>query len=254
MKKCSCCQEHKEYSHFHKNKTQKDGYKNQCKSCIKIGGEKYRKNNKDSIREYMTNNKDRIKEQQKDYRFKNSIKIKDKQKLWRDTQQDKLIEKNRLKEYRINNEEKIKKRQKDWRIANSDKIRDYQIIYIKENKDKINEYYRIKHNTDPLTKLKKNIRNRIRESLKTIGGTKNNKTTLILGCTFEEFKQHIESKFEPWMNWDNHGLYNGELNHGWDVDHIVPLSTAVNEDEVIKLNHFTNLQPLCSKLNRDIKR
>jgi len=26
------------------------------------------------------------------------------------------------------------------------------------------------------------------------------------------------------------------------------------EEDVIKLNHYTNLQPLCSKINRDIKR
>jgi len=56
------------------------------------------------------------------------------------------------------------------------------------------------------------------------------------------------------MNWDNHGLYNGELNYGWDIDHIIPLATAKNEGELIKLNHYTNLQPLCSKINRDIKR
>jgi len=56
------------------------------------------------------------------------------------------------------------------------------------------------------------------------------------------------------MNWDNYGLYNGELNFGWDIDHIVPISTAKTKEEIIKLNHYENLQPLCSKINRDIKR
>lgn len=76
----------------------------------------------------------------------------------------------------------------------------------------------------------------------------------ILGCTFEEFKFHLESKFETWMTWENRGLYNGEFNHGWDIDHIIPGSTAKNEEDLIKLNHYANLQPLCSKINRDIKR
>ena len=56
------------------------------------------------------------------------------------------------------------------------------------------------------------------------------------------------------MSWDNYGKYNGKNSFGWDIDHIIPISSAVNESEVIKLNHFTNLQPLCSKINRDIKR
>lgn len=61
-----------------------------------------------------------------------------------------------------------------------------------------------------------------------------------------------DSKFEPWMTWGNRGLYNGELNYGWDIDHIIP--SAETEEGVIKLNHYTNLQPLCSKVNRDIKK
>ena len=60
--------------------------------------------------------------------------------------------------------------------------------------------------------------------------------------------------FEPWMNWENKGLYNGKLNYGWDIDHKIPVSSATTEEELVKLNHYTNLQPLCSKINRDIKK
>ena len=31
-------------------------------------------------------------------------------------------------------------------------------------------------------------------------------------------------------------------------------SLKVGKNELLKLNHFTNLQPLCSKINRDIKK
>ena len=55
------------------------------------------------------------------------------------------------------------------------------------------------------------------------------------------------------MSWNNYGLYNGELNYGWDIDHIIPISSAKNEDELLKLNHYSNLQPLCSKVNRNLK-
>jgi hypothetical protein len=40
------------------------------------------------------------------------------------------------------------------------------------------------------------------------------------------------------MTFDNYGM------KGWHLDHIIPLSSANNEDEIIKLCHFTNLQPL----------
>ena len=56
------------------------------------------------------------------------------------------------------------------------------------------------------------------------------------------------------MTWKNKGLYNGEFNYGWDIDHIIPLSSAENYEDLVKLNHYSNLRPLCSKVNRDIKR
>ena len=86
------------------------------------------------------------------------------------------------------------------------------------------------------------------------GYNKKSKTQDILGCSFEEFKIHLESKFESWMNWDNYGKYNGELNFGWDIDHVMCKSSAKTEEELIKLNHYSNLEPLCSKVNRDIKK
>jgi len=86
------------------------------------------------------------------------------------------------------------------------------------------------------------------------GYTKKSRTHEILGCSYEEFKEYLESKFEPWMTWDNYGLYNGTPNYGWDMDHIIPSSSATTEEGLLKLNHFSNLQPLCSFFNRDIKK
>ena len=36
-------------------------------------------------------------------------------------------------------------------------------------------------------------------------------------------------------------------------DHIIPLSSDKTEEELVRLNHYTNLQPLCSYVNRYIK-
>jgi hypothetical protein len=153
--------------------------------------------------------------------------------------------------YRIINSEALKESHKNYEINNKDKRKSY----LELNKDKIRErsrnYQRLKCKTDPFFKLKKNVRNLIYKSFSVNKVSKRTKD--ILGCSFEEFKIHLESKFEPWMNWENRGKYNGELNYGWDIDHIVPISSAKNEEELIRLNHFSNLQPLCSKFNRDIK-
>ena len=45
------------------------------------------------------------------------------------------------------------------------------------------------------------------------------------------------------MSFDNYGF------DGWHIDHIVPLATAKTEEQVAKLNHYTNIQPLWAKDN-----
>jgi hypothetical protein len=153
------------------------------------------------------------------------------------------------KNYRKNNPEKSKQSTKKYKDRNKDKVEAYR----KKYKTRKNELQKIKKTTDPLFALSTKIRQTILKSLgrKTKGSSR---TEEILGCSFSEFKKYIESKFQPWMSWDNRGKYNGELNYGWDLDHIMPLASAKTEKEIIALNHHTNFQPLCSKINRDIKR
>lgn len=126
-------------------------------------------------------------------------------------------------------------------------------LYSALNKEKRKSYRKEKYHNDPLFKLKVLCNSYIRTSLKRNNYIKSNRTEEIIGCTIEELKIYLESKFESWMNWNNHGIYNGEENFGWDIDHIIPLSSVYEENKIIELNHYTNLQPLCSKINRDIK-
>ena len=155
-------------------------------------------------------------------------------------------------------DEKRKKYLKEYYQRNKEKILNQSKIYFKNNQkikqDKNNKRYKERRDSDPLFKLSTNLRRNLRTAFNKGNFSKKSRSYEILGCSFEKFKQHLESLFEPWMNWENYGLYNGELNYGWDIDHIIPNSSALTEDEVIKLNHYTNLQPLCSKVNRDIKR
>lgn len=46
--------------------------------------------------------------------------------------------------------------------------------------------------------------------------------------------------------------FNG-TSYGTSYGRFVPGLNS-SEDEIIKLNHYTNIQPLCSKINRDIKK
>lgn len=154
------------------------------------------------------------------------------------------------RKYRKENSEKIK----EWRKNNVEHVKQWRKKYKQANKEKIAKYEREKRRTDPLYKLKANIRRTICDSLKQKGYLKDSQTIKIIGCTFDELKKYLESKFEYWMTWENKGLYNGNPNYGWDIDHIIPLSEAKSKDDVIRLNHYTNLQPLCSYINRDVKK
>jgi hypothetical protein len=188
------------------------------------------------------------KEKQKLYYEMNKEKIKEREKRYREENKEKILQKK--KEYREQNKDKLKQ----YREENKERLKEYRQTNKEKLLQKEKEYKNKRKKNDPLYKLKYVTRTAICNSFKKNTFKKLTKTELILGCTFEEFKLHLESKFESWMTWDNYGLYNGELNYGWDIDHVIPMVKATNKGEVIELNHFTNLQPLCSKVNRDIKR
>lgn len=114
-------------------------------------------------------------------------------------------------------------------------------------------YHRNKLATDVTYKMKIRVKDLICKSFNKRGYKKSLTTHKILGCSYDDFKSHIESKWEPWMSWENYGKFNGERNSGWDYDHIIPTSSAKTKPDIVKLNHHTNIQPLCSYINRRIK-
>lgn len=122
--------------------------------------------------------------------------------------------------------------------------------YYKENKSTINEkrkpknriYEKKRRLVDPLFKLSSNLRRRLRYALSVTSYTKNKILTQYLGCSVEELKQHLQSKFTEGMTWDNYGE--------WHIDHIIPLCSAKTEQELYELCHYTNLQPLWAKDNQ----
>lgn len=159
--------------------------------------------------------------------------------------------KNKDKEYYLDNKEKICNMQKENYSKNKDKKIEYQKEYASLNREKISvykmEYQRNRRLTDPIFKLKYVVGRLIRNSLKCKGLSKNKKSIDILGCDIQFFKNYIEEMFIDGMSWENYGKV-------WDIDHKIPLASATTEEEVLRLNHYTNLQPLDSYINRNVKR
>lgn len=96
--------------------------------------------------------------------------------------------------------------------------------------------------TDSMYKLKIRLRKSIRESFRRRGKRKDgHRTHSILGAEIHVVYEHFESLFVDGMSWENMGK--------WHIDHIIPLSTAITEEDVIRLCHYTNLQPLWAEDN-----
>jgi hypothetical protein len=152
-----------------------------------------------------------------------------------------LYKKEYNKRYREKNRDKLNEYCKNWRYENDDKMKAKRKLYYQENKEDIikknYEYCKNREKTDSLYKLTRGIRALILISFKKQFTTKSKKTIEILGCSFEEFKLHLESQFDDKMNWENQGTY-------WHMDHIIPISSAETEEDVYRLNHYTNFQPL----------
>ena len=99
-----------------------------------------------------------------------------------------------------------------------------------------------KYRENPFNKFTSNIRNLIGRSIKYKGFKKFTKTEIILGCSFDEFRNYIQLQFVDGMSFSNYGE--------WEIDHIIPIASAKTEKEVIFLNHYKNLRPLWKIDNR----
>jgi len=173
----------------------------------------------------ITNPKERQKAYKKTYHQANKDKKKDCNKAWRDSNRDKIktyndsnkdkqkayykVNKDKIKlerkVYREANKDKIKLRYKAYYEANKDKIKEHNKAYRKVNKDKIKlqkkAYTNNRFKTDIQFKLSHNLRSRLNTALN--GNYKSGSAVKNLGCTIEQLKQHLESKFQPEMSWDN---------------------------------------------------
>lgn len=121
---------------------------------------------------------------------------------------------------------------------------EYYSQYRQEHKEECREYHKLYRReitkVNLLERLKSNMRVRIGNAVRLQSMKKTTKFAQYIGCTLEELKVHLESQFTEGMTWEDYG----RGLHKWNIDHIIPLNSATNEEELFKLCHYTNLQPL----------
>jgi hypothetical protein len=112
-----------------------------------------------------------------------------------------------------------------------------------------------------LSKIRSNVSRSVRSALHNLDKSKNGSSVLkYLKYTVEELKEYLESKFEPWMNWNNYGKYTNKTWNDsdsstwtWQIDHIIPQSDlpyeSMEHPNFQKCWALENLRPLSSKEN-----
>lgn len=225
-KRCGKCNELKNFDFFSKNRSKKDGRDSCCKECRNAISRAWRESNPE--------------------------KYKSAQVAWEQANPGKHSEAS--KRWRTNNLNRYKEIKRLYRSIPENKARaaEVQRVWVDKNRELIREKEREKRRSDPQFRLRRNIRRRIKKVLDTqtkyrhcgsaVGSGWTDK-----GCTDTEFIQHIESLWEPWMNWTNYG--NGA--DQWNIDHIRPLKDfdLTKRDEYRMAVHYTNIRPLHSRLN-----
>ena len=219
-------------------------------------------------RAYYLANRDAIRAKRKAHRLQNGDAIRLRAKAYREANADVLRARRasnaealrkKCREYYAANRDRCKSRVQRWREANHERMTATAAEYRKNNAHKSRAYYaenktrrnkwhyeyqRAKAESDPqfaaYRKVLVLISRAMRKHLQGRAITNASRIVQLLGCQWVDFISHIESRFQPGMTWDNHGL------RGWHFDHIKPLSSfdLTNEDELRKGCHYTNVQPL----------
>lgn len=220
MKTCQKCNQDKQFIQFNKNKSKKDGLDIYCKECVIENSKKYRPE-RIILLPQDPNNKICIKcsEEKSKTEFSTMKSQTDGLNYW-----CKICV-------------KADRKDKDWHKNQYSHYKETKMIW-----------EGFKYNNDLNHKLKSNFRCRINGVLKRQSTQKNNASLKYLGCSLEEYKQHLEKQFKPDMNWDNHGVI-------WEVDHIYPCSKfdLTIEENIYKCFNYTNTQPLYKSENRSKK-
>lgn len=148
-------------------------------------------------------------------------------------------------EHKAANKESIAIKKKAWVENNRDKVRIASNKWYLSNKVKKHAYTRARYNSNIHARLSSNLRSRLSKALK--NNQKLGSAIKDLGCSIEELRKHLESKWKLGMSWDNYG----HKPENWNIDHVVPLSSfdLTDREQLLKACHYSNLQPLWATEN-----
>lgn len=143
-----------------------------------------------------------------------------------------------------------------WRESNANELRTYekdryaaqkgflaqkQRTWRAAHKEHRNEGLRVRYAEDVGFRLGQLLRNRLYQAAG--GRSRGASAVRDLGCTVEELRGHLASRFASGMTWENYGE--------WHIDHVRPLASFDLTDpaQCAQACHYTNLQPLWAAEN-----
>lgn len=246
-KTCKKCGKKKEEGSFYAAKGNTDGLRGSCKECINSVSSIYVAANKKNVAlykaKYHLENRAEINKYQENYRAENREQLNAKQKIYY-AENTKSVAAYK-ESYYEKNRDRLSAKNARYYEANKEHLNAQQAKYDAKNKVRLNfckaKSKKEKICTDPIFAMSCRVSHLMRQSLKSKGHTKKSRTSKILGCSAFEFYIHIERQFTKGMTWANRSE--------WHLDHIIPISSAETEDEILSLNNYLNLRPMWAKEN-----
>lgn len=226
MKVCTMCGEEKALTEFTFDKSnKKDGRRASCKKCTS-----------ERIKKYFQDNPDKKKAFDKEsYEKHREKKLQQKKEYYERKKEEILLAR---KEYYQNNIEKRKEYNRKYREADIESHRLRNRLYKRQNAQILSQKRKERIASDNLLTFKERIRLLVKGGFYRLKHNKRLNTIDILGADWETVREHIVSQFKDGMTWE--AFVAGEIH----IDHIKPLATATCAEDIVKLNHYTNLQPL----------
>ncbi len=165
--------------------------------------------------------------------------------------------------YHSNLETKLQKSEynRKYYTQNKEIIHKYKKSRRKQDRENLRVYNKKRRYSDPVFKLRGCISNAVNRMLFKNNSCKNDKSCInFLPFTIKELKDHLESQFEYWMTWENHGSYhikvwddNDSSTWTWQIDHIISQSKlpydSMQDENFKKCWALENLRPLNAKQN-----